>query len=247
MSVAAQPVGVPVGAPESEAKPKRIFGLLQAPSVIVLLLWMIVPLAMTIYFSFVRFSLLNPDVKGFAGIENYQFLWQDESFWPAILNTILLIGWVLVITVVFGVLLANLDEVVPRMGYRRMWLGLFGFAATFAILTQAYRLPYPLLHDGFFMPLFGCMILGLAGINPLAKVFGLRPLVFVGEASYCLYLLHFNLWNMIHDSHVLDKLGLARFDPWISYLLLIGLALAALHFVEKPAQRILRGWMHVWR
>jgi len=25
------------------------------------------------------------------------------------------------------------------------------------------------------------------------------------------------------------------------------MALAALHFVEKPAQRILRGWMHVWR
>jgi peptidoglycan/LPS O-acetylase OafA/YrhL len=23
--------------------------------------------------------------------------------------------------------------------------------------------------------------------------------VFVGEASYCLYLLHFNLWNLIHD------------------------------------------------
>jgi len=148
---------------------------------------------------------------------------------------------------VFGVMLASLDEMIPRTGMRRIWLGVFGFAATFAILTQAYRLPYSLLHDGFFMPLFGCMILGLAGVNPLSKFFGLRPLVFVGEASYCLYLLHFNLWNLIHDSHLLDKLNLARFDPWISYVLLIALALAALHFVEKPAQRILRGWMHVWR
>jgi hypothetical protein len=25
------------------------------------------------------------------------------------------------------------------------------------------------------------------------------------------------------------------------------MALAALHFVEKPAQRLLRSWMHVWR
>jgi len=148
---------------------------------------------------------------------------------------------------VFGVLLANLDEIVPRMGNRRLVLGLFGFAATFAILAQARRLPYPLLHDGFFMPLFGCIILGLAGVNPLSKVLGVRPLVFVGEASYCLYLLHFNLWNMIHDSHVLNRLGLARFDPWISYVLLIALALVALHFVEKPAQRVLRGWTHVWR
>ena len=148
---------------------------------------------------------------------------------------------------VFGVLLAELDEVVPRLGSRRLVLGLIGFGGTFAVLTQAEHLPYALLHDGSFMPLFGCIILGLAGVNPLSQLLGRRPLVFIGEASYCLYLLHFNLWNLIHDSHVLNWLGLARFDPWISYVLLIGMALLALHFVEKPAQRVLRSWMHVWR
>jgi peptidoglycan/LPS O-acetylase OafA/YrhL len=30
-------------------------------------------------------------------------------------------------------------------------------------------------------------------------------------------------------------------------LLLIGLGLLALHFIEKPAQRVLRGWLHVSR
>ena len=69
--------------------------------------------------------------------------------------------------------------------------------------------------------------------------------MFVGEASYCLYLLHFNLWNMIHDSHMLERTGLSRFDPWISYVLLIGMALLALYLVEKPAQRQLRKWMGV--
>ena len=43
----------------------------------------------------------------------------------------------------------------------------------------------------------------------------------IGRASYCLYLLHFNLWLLIHDSHVLDRLHLAQFDPWISYFLLV--------------------------
>jgi peptidoglycan/LPS O-acetylase OafA/YrhL len=100
-----------------------------------------------------------------------------------------------------------------------------------------------MIHDGLLMPLFGCIILGLAGENVLARALGVKPLVFVGEASYCLYLLHFNLWNLIHDSHVLDRLGLSRFDPWISYVLLIGLAIFALHFIEKPAQRKLRQWM----
>jgi len=148
---------------------------------------------------------------------------------------------------VFGVLLAELDEIVPRLGRLRLILGVIGFAGTFGVLAAAPSLPYAILHDGLLMPLFGCIILGLAGVNPLSKALGIRPLVFVGEASYCLYLLHFNFWNLIHDSHVLDKLGLARFDPWISYVLLIGLALLALHLVEKPVQRWLRGWMHVWR
>jgi peptidoglycan/LPS O-acetylase OafA/YrhL len=143
----------------------------------------------------------------------------------------------------FGVLLAGLDAVMPRPGFLRFLLGIFGFGGLFGVLASGV-MPYPLLHDGLLMPLFGCIILGLAGENPLSNIIGARPFVFVGEASYCLYLLHFNMWNLIHDTHVLDHLGLARFDPWISYVLLILLALVALYFVEKPAQRQLRKWMN---
>jgi len=195
------------------------------------LVWMLGLVPGTLY------ALFNPD--GLAYVDRFSYgKWLQALKYTPIPH---------LASFVFGVLLAELDEIVPRIGKLRLVLGIFGFAATFAVLTQARRLPYPLLHDGFFMPLFGCIILGLAGINSLSRAFGLRPLVFIGEASYCLYLLHFNLWNLIHDSHVLVHLGLARFDPWISYVLLIGMALLALHFVEKPAQRILRGWMHVWR
>ena len=72
----------------------------------------------------------------------------------------------------------------------------------------------------------------------------MRPLVFVGEASYCLYLLHFNMWQLLHETGALKRLGLMPYDPWISYVLLIGMALLALHFIEKPAQKKLRGWMN---
>ena len=47
--------------------------LLQAPSIIVLLLWMVVPLSMTIYFSATRYHLLYPDRSGFVGWSNYEF------------------------------------------------------------------------------------------------------------------------------------------------------------------------------
>jgi len=146
---------------------------------------------------------------------------------------------------IFGVMLAELDEIIPREGRLRLCLGLGGFAAIYGLLNLGSLMPYAIMHDGLLMPLFGCIVLGLAGQNPLATALGCRPLVFVGEASYCLYLLHFNLWTLIHSSHLLDWLGLARFDPWLSYVLLIGLALLALHLVEKPAQRLLRKWMGV--
>jgi len=144
---------------------------------------------------------------------------------------------------VFGVMLANLDEMVARTSQLRLWLGFAGFAGIFGLMGMGPRVPYALIHDGLLMPLFGCIVLGLAGKNLLATVLGIRPLVFIGEASYCLYLLHFNFWNLIHDSHILNRLGLNQYDPWISYVLLICMALLALHLIEKPAQRKLRKWM----
>jgi peptidoglycan/LPS O-acetylase OafA/YrhL len=144
---------------------------------------------------------------------------------------------------IFGVMLAELDELMARNSRLRFWLGLGGFAGIYGLLTLGPLVPYAIIHDGLLMPLFACIVLGLAGQNPLASALGWRPLVFVGEASYCLYLLHFNMWNMVHKSHVLDRLGVAWMDPWISYVALIGLALLALHFIEKPAQRQLRKWM----
>ncbi|HLX03813.1 MAG TPA: sugar ABC transporter permease [Trinickia sp.] len=83
---------------------------LVAPSVSVLLLWMAIPLAMTIWYSFSRYNLLNPDLKGFAGLDNYRFLVTDPSFLPSIVHTIELIGSVLIITVVGGVLMSVLFD-----------------------------------------------------------------------------------------------------------------------------------------
>jgi peptidoglycan/LPS O-acetylase OafA/YrhL len=145
---------------------------------------------------------------------------------------------------IFGVMLANLNVMIDRNARIRLWMGIVGFAGIYGLLTLGARIPYALIHDGLLMPLFGLIVLGLAGENRLSHALGVRPLVFVGEASYCLYLLHFNMWNLIHDTHVLEHLGLKRFDPWISYVLLVCMALLALYYIEKPAQRLLRKWMH---
>ncbi len=83
---------------------------LKLPSIVVLLLWSTVPLLMTLWFSFQRYNLLDPTQTGFAGIENYRFLLTDPGLATAIWNTLLLVGWVLVITVGLGTLLAVLFD-----------------------------------------------------------------------------------------------------------------------------------------
>jgi sorbitol/mannitol transport system permease protein len=81
-------------------------GPLLAPAVGLLLIWMIVPLAMTLWFSFQRYNLLNPLITGFAGVNNYKFLLQNPTLWIAIWNTVVLVGTVLILTIVFGVAFA---------------------------------------------------------------------------------------------------------------------------------------------
>jgi sorbitol/mannitol transport system permease protein len=96
---------------------------LMAPAVITLLLWMIVPLVMTLYFSFIRYNLMQPDVTGFAGIENFEYFLTDPSFSAAVMNTVLLLGSTIVITAILGVALALLiDAPFPGRGLVRVLL-----------------------------------------------------------------------------------------------------------------------------
>jgi sorbitol/mannitol transport system permease protein len=96
---------------------------LMAPAVITLFLWMIVPLVMTLYFSFIRYNLMQPDVTGFAGIENFEYFLTDPSFSAAVMNTVLLLGSTIVITAILGVALALLiDAPFPGRGLVRVLL-----------------------------------------------------------------------------------------------------------------------------
>ena len=97
--------------------------VLMTPAIATLFLWMIVPLVMTIYFSVIRYNLMQPDQSGFIGLENYEFFVTDPSFWPAVLNTVLLLGSVILITVVLGIAIALLiDEPFPGRGLVRVLL-----------------------------------------------------------------------------------------------------------------------------
>ena len=97
--------------------------LLMAPAVATLFLWMIVPLVMSIYFSLVRYNLMQPGDKDFIGLANYEYFFTDPDFFASVSNTLLLLGSVIGITVLLGIALALLvNENFPGRGLVRVLL-----------------------------------------------------------------------------------------------------------------------------
>ena len=92
-----------------------------APSVGLLLIWMAVPLALTLWFSFQQYNPLNPIRDGFVGFSNYLLFFNNPAFLWSILNTLLIVASVLVITLVGGILLALLlDQPMWGQGFVRI-------------------------------------------------------------------------------------------------------------------------------
>ena len=95
--------------------------MMMAPSVILLLVWMVVPLAFTLWFSFLQYNPLNPIRDGFIGFSNYALFWSNPAFIQSIVNTLVLVVSVLAITVILGILLALLlDQPIWGQGIVRI-------------------------------------------------------------------------------------------------------------------------------
>ena len=146
---------------------------LLSPSVAVLMLWMAVPLAMTLWFSFQRYNLLNPFLRGFAGAENYVFLLEDPALWTAMGNTLVLVGWVLFVTVALGALLAVLfdQEFFGRGAARILAIAPFFVMPTVSALVWKNLLMHPV--NGVFAHV--AEVLGFAAVDwfgdvPMASV-----------------------------------------------------------------------------
>jgi sorbitol/mannitol transport system permease protein len=136
--------------------------LLFAPAVATLFLWMIVPLGMTIYFSLVRYNLMQPGEKSWLGLGNYEFFVTDPDFGPSVLNTLMLLGSVIAITVVLGIALALLvNEPFPGRGIVRVLL-----VSPFFVMPTANAL---LWKHMMMNPVYGVLaqVWGFFGLKPV--------------------------------------------------------------------------------
>ena len=142
--------------------------LMISPSVLLLLLWMLVPLGLTLYFSFLRYTMVPPSPTSWTGWDNYYYFLTDPSFNDAIANTFILVGGVLLITVVFGILFAILLDL-PMWG--RGWVRIFMIAPFFVMPTVS-----GLVWKNMFMhPVNGIFAY-------IATLFDLEPFDFLGQA-----------------------------------------------------------------
>ncbi|WP_180899451.1 carbohydrate ABC transporter permease [Martelella soudanensis] len=148
--------------------------LMMAPSVILLLLWMIIPLSMTIYFSFLRYNLLMPGMESFAGFMNYRYFLTDPAFFQAIGNTLMLVGGVLFATVVGGIALALLlDQPMFGQGIVRILvIAPFFVMPTVSALVWKNMLMNPV--NGLFASL--ARLLGVQPVDFLSSI----PLTSIG-------------------------------------------------------------------
>ena len=110
---------------------RRLPRLLQTPAVILLLIWMLVPLGMTLFFSFIRYVLnslsrpewTKPSIDNWRGFGNYNFVLENKDFWFAVSNSLFIVGSIIVLTVVLGLAIAVLvNRTFPGRGIVRVLL-----------------------------------------------------------------------------------------------------------------------------
>jgi len=136
--------------------------LMMAPAVLVLLAWMAIPLAMTLWFSFQRYNLLMPGMEYFTGFDNYRYFFLNPNFIAALVNTLILVGGVLAITLIGGTLLALLlDQPIFGQGIVRLLvIAPFFVMPTVSALVWKNMLMHPV--NGLFAW--------------IARVFGFQPI-----------------------------------------------------------------------
>lgn len=147
--------------------------IMMAPAVVLLLGWMLVPLIMTLFFSFKRYLPLRGDSLEnglmWVGFDNYVRFVSSSSFWPSVTTTIIIVSGVLVITVFLGIFLALLlDQPIWGQGVVRILV-----IAPFFVMPTVSALVWKNLFmdsvNGFFAHIW--------------RMFGAAPVEWLSQAS----------------------------------------------------------------
>jgi multiple sugar transport system permease protein len=79
-----------------------------APSVILIVAIMLVPLVIGMSYAFRDIQLLKPFGGGFVGLDHFKDIWADPNFWNALKNTVLWTAVSVILQFILGLILALL-------------------------------------------------------------------------------------------------------------------------------------------
>jgi len=140
---------------------------MMAPSVALLFVWMAIPLAFTLWFSFQQYNPLNPVRDGFVGLSNYALFFSNPAFIQSIINTLVIVVSVLLITVIGGILLGLLlDQPMWGQGFVRILV-----ISPFFVMPPVAALVWKnmIMHPGYGV------------FADIARFFGAEPIDWFGQ------------------------------------------------------------------
>ena len=120
-------------------------------------------------------------------------------------------------------------------------LVLAGLAIAATVAHFSARIPYAVLHTSLLAPAFAAIIFGFALQPRWGALLNWKPLVFLGDASYSLYLLH----SFFLGPFFFTQTGLSRHRGmgwyFLYFVLALGISGLVYRFIEEPSRRKLRG------
>jgi peptidoglycan/LPS O-acetylase OafA/YrhL len=128
-------------------------------------------------------------------------------------------------------------------GYGKLALPLVlaGLAIAATVAHFSARIPYTVLHTSLLAPAFAAIIFGFALQPRGGAPLNWKPLVFLGDASYSLYLLH----SFFLGPFFFTQTGAPRHRGlgwyFLYFVLALGISGLVYRFIEEPSRRKLRG------
>jgi len=189
-------------------------------------------------------------LKGFSDVPATSVAGYTDVFWPYLVkfNPLLHLPD-FCMGIVLGRAFHGLLRQRSRLLGRGYYLYLPGVLMEIFLIAHSNSLPYPLVHNGLLLPVHALVILGLAldgGI--LARLLSGRWLVFLGNASYSLYIIHLPILlgvNMIASRLFSIKLGGVGCMA-IYVVAVVCLSAIVFKFIEEPGNRIVKRRLNAW-
>jgi exopolysaccharide production protein ExoZ len=154
-------------------------------------------------------------------------------------------GHVTMLEFIFGMLLAwwRLNDPRPRqsIGYLFLLAGLLGLLVNFILLPDNFEALFPLFYEWWVRPLFwgfptALLVAWAVTVNFRPQNVIARIGIFIGDASYAIYLFHFV---------VVQALASMSLSPWLLFTLAMSSGVLVHLLIERQILRAAKRWRKV--